>query len=136
MIMERQISMSGFIGGASLQLLSDGHQDLFAPACSCRCDSHSLSDMFLRKPAPPLLAIALQGLLDDGQGCDRWLKIIHLDRFAFESLVILEKAAKQGQAVWGELRGFAKAVVFRIMLRSGEDLVIWLALIEHGQQSN
>src|SRR5262249_40188177 len=89
--------------------------------------SHALHSVGLRKAAPTLLAITVQGQPDDGQGRGRRSKLIHLDRLAFERLVILEKATQQGQAVGGQPRGLAKAVVFRVIDRHGPDLVIALA---------
>ncbi len=42
----------------------------------------------------PLLAVAVQGVVDDGIGFRRRLDFIHLHRFAFELFVILKEASQ------------------------------------------
>src|SRR5438093_1005071 len=48
-------------------------------------------------------AIAGQGLLDHRQGGRRGLHVVHLDRLAFQRLVVLEEAPQEGQAMRGQL---------------------------------
>ena len=88
------------------------------------------------KSLAPLLAVALEGVLDDRQGLRGGPDLVHLDRLAFQLLVVLEEAAEHRQAVRRQLRGLAEAVELGVVDRDGEDLVVLLAAVDHRHQAD
>src|SRR5438105_2682009 len=102
----------------------------WAPATATAIRSTRASTA-LMEPSPPVMAVSLEGFLDDRQGHLGRLKLINLHGLAFQLLVVLEEAAQHRQAVRRQLRGLVEDVVFRIVHRHGEDLVVALATVNH-----
>src|SRR6185437_1308342 len=75
----------------------------------------------------PLLAVAMQGIVDDGIGLSRRLDLIHFHRFAFQLLVILKKAPQHERAVGRHLRRLLVSVELRVLRGHRDDLVVFLS---------
>src|SRR5271156_4161315 len=83
-----------------------------------------------------LLAVAAQGIFNDGIGLGCGLNLVYLYRFAFQLLVVLKEAAQHEQAVGRHFGRFAISVELRILGGNGDDLVIFLASIDHGHEAD
>src|ERR1700732_2918512 len=88
------------------------------------------------KPLAPLLAVAVQSVLDDGIRFGCCLDLVHLDRFSLQLFVVLKKAAQHDQPVRRHFRRFAVGVELRIFGGDGDDLVIFLPRVDHGHESD
>jgi hypothetical protein len=91
---------------------------------------------FLVETLAALLAVAAQGVGDDGVGFDDWADFIDFDRFALQYLVVLEETAQHEQAVRRHFVSFTVGAELRVFSRNGNDLVILLAAVDHRHQAD
>src|SRR5262245_40319021 len=116
-------------GSASPRMNADGQ----AGACravASQAETGTQGASLLRWEAfAALLAVAFQGVLNDRQCRGGGLKLLDLDRLAFERLVILKEALQERQAVRRQLVGFAKTVVLRVADGHRQNLVVQLAAV-------
>src|SRR5437762_1139734 len=74
----------------------------------------------IAKAPAALGAVPAQRVFNDRERRLHGLKLVHLDRLPLEHLVILEKAAEDRQAMWGQLGRVVEAVVLRIVHRHSQ----------------
>ena len=82
--------------------------------------------MAFTKAFAPLMAVAGQGVFDDGQRVLGRLNLVHLDGLSFELFVVQEETPQHGHTMVRHLGGFMIRVKLRILGGDRDDLVIRL----------
>jgi len=84
--------------------------------------------------ARPLLAVAAEGVFDDGQRGRGRLNLIDLHHFSLELLVVLEEATQHQQAMARHVARLLVGIKLWIAGSHGDDFVVELTLVDHGHQ--
>src|SRR5581483_1364314 len=90
----------------------------------------------MRKTAPVLFTISVQGVFDDWKGVFCCGNLIDFNRFMLKLLVILKEPAQHVETMRREFIGLVIVFEFRIASRDRDDLVIFLSGVDHGHQAD
>src|SRR5271157_1859084 len=90
----------------------------------------------LAESLAPLVTVAGERVFNNRQGVRRGLDFVHFNSLAFELLVVEEEAAQHAEAMLWHLTGLGVGVELRIMGGNSDNLVVFLARINHRHQAD